>query len=244
MGRLGAWIGATSRQGRDCGAHCVAGAWEAGAPPLTDAATGTADRPFPAVARKLASRGPLAVRAEGESQPLEVLRRENELLKKTIMSAESAGKRRRQPGRHGCGWGTPLGRRICAGVHLPRRGRMPAAGACQAAADSSGAPLRRTAGAASLRGSCVLAWPIQPCSLLPPTAVTGLESQLTSAGVSVPPAPSAAAVAARGANGSAAPATPEDYWSPVVHGEWLRGAECCKSVRDRAVCACMLKSGQ
>ena len=102
----------------------------------------------------------------------------------------------------------------------------------------------RTAGAASLRGSCLLAWPIQPCSLLPPTAVTGLESQLTSAGVSVPPAPSAAAVAARGANGSAAPATPEDYWSPVVHGEWLRGAECCKSMRDRAVCACMLKSGQ
>lgn len=200
--------------------------------------------PFPAGARKPASRGPLAVRAEGESQPLEVLRRENELLKKTIMSAESAGKRLRQPGRHGCGWATQLGRRSCAGVHPPHMGRMPAAGAWEQPATAA---LRRcvgTAGAASLHGSRLPAWPIHPCSPLPPTAVTGLESQLTSAGVSVPPAPSAAAVATRGANGSAAPATAEDYWSPVVHGEWVRGTECCKSVRDRAVCACMLKSGQ
>ena len=53
--------------------------------------------------------------------------------------------------------------------------------------------------------------------------MSGLESQLSSAGVSVPPAPSAAAVAGRGTNGSAQPATAEDYWSPVVHGECAEG---------------------
>lgn len=57
----------------------------------------------PAAARAAGKRAPLrgsvAPRAEqGESQPLEVLRRENELLKKTISTAETAGKQpRRKP---------------------------------------------------------------------------------------------------------------------------------------------------
>lgn len=83
---------------------------EPDAPPLT-AAPAAALRPgcCPAGSRKPAPRGPLAVRAEGESQPLEVLRRENELLKKTITSAESAGKRlgsrQPRPGQQaGAGW--------------------------------------------------------------------------------------------------------------------------------------------
>ena len=49
-------------------------------------------------------------------------------------------------------------------------------------------------------------------------AVSDLESQLSGAGVAVPPAPSAAALATHGAEAGAA-AGPEDYWSPAVHGE-------------------------
>ncbi len=89
--------------------------------------------------------------------------------------------------------------------------------------------------------------PAVPCLPPLPAAVTGLESQLTSAGVSVPPAPSAAAVASRGTNGSAQPATAEDYWSPVVHGELGRegawgqdGCVACRLVWLPACCICML----
>lgn len=53
--------------------------------------------PPPAAGKKAPLRGSVAPRAEqGESQPLEVLRRENELLKKTISTAETAGKQPRR----------------------------------------------------------------------------------------------------------------------------------------------------
>lgn len=48
--------------------------------------------PLPLPAGRPAARGPVAVRAEIGETPLDVLRKENELLKATINSAETAGK--------------------------------------------------------------------------------------------------------------------------------------------------------